>query len=122
MQAIQIKRANPTDSKGTRWNVKSAAGRAIVGYRHELGLEDNVRNALSVYLIKMGWCNTSPLEDWSVGQLADGSWAATYSEELGAMREAVNLTREAMRDGELAGNPYCKPFGQAVCRALGEKL
>lgn len=121
MQAIQIKYAGQTNTKGSRWNVKSEAGRATIGYRHELDLEGNVRNALSVYLVKMGWCNTAPLANWSVGQLADGSWVATYSEALGAMREAVELTRQAMRDGSLAGNPHCKPFGNAVCRALGEK-
>lgn len=55
MQAIKTKWLSPTNNRGTRIAASCQAGRLIVDYEYELGIDDNHARAARMLADKLGW-------------------------------------------------------------------
>lgn len=76
-QALHIKYVGPTDTKPSRWRVKTSAGTRFFPRDLSLREEDDVRRVAEAYCAKLGW----PYDNLYIGQLYDASWCAVQVKE-----------------------------------------
>ncbi|MNR02097.1 hypothetical protein D3C85_1179370 [compost metagenome] len=76
MQAIAIKYAGPTNTKGARMIASAAAGRQTFSYRYELDSEQNAIEAAKAYAKSKDWSGKM-----AIGQDAKGDWQAVFIKE-----------------------------------------
>ena len=72
MQAIVIKYAGPTNSRGSRWIATCAAGKITVPYDYALDTQGNAKAAVQALCQKLGWTGRT----FHLGQLHCGQWVA----------------------------------------------
>lgn len=67
MQAITTRFIPPTNTRGARISVRAAAGRMVVSWKHNMGVDENHDAAALAFLAKMDWTG-----GWVGGSLPDG--------------------------------------------------
>lgn len=119
MQAITTKFVKPTDTKGSRIKATAEAGSVTIGWDHALDSEGNHIAAAKALCVKLGW---APAPDnrhteTVASYLKAGQYVHVFLPyEYRKAKEAVFLTRLAMRHGHNNGNPHCRPYGKEVDR------
>lgn len=117
MQAIMTKYLPATDTKPARIKASCSAGSVTIPYDDGKDSACSHEAAAKALCEKLGWVPSiknhhTPL---SSGQLPDGRWVHTFiPEEYHKAAQAVFEVRRAMIEGNLWGNPYCKPWGKMV--------
>lgn len=90
MQAITTKYLGPTSHRGSRISAICAAGRTIVAWNHELGVEANHDAAAQKLIEKYKWYG-----EWQRGELHDSSGNAYVCVARGG--DVVDFTRTASK-------------------------
>lgn len=73
MQAITIKYAGPTNTKGSRMIASATAGRKICNYDYALTVEQNAIEAAKAFAKSKGWEGKM-----AIGQDSKGDWQAVF--------------------------------------------
>ena len=106
MQAIVTKYLGPTNSRGSRFKAKCAAGSLTVSYDYRLNSEDNHKAAAEALRAKLGWKGSLEM-----GWLPDGTCCHVFSESRNLVDEVLLW---AKTPGNHGGNPYLHGFVQTA--------